>query len=172
VEPRIPQSENMGSETRFFYKKLWEELVRIRVTSRLAVYRQSHRLGATPLETHDQYFFFQLSTCSHSPYATSSLTRERVCRLHFLQTLASAVILRSESCGTLDYNLLSQIPHSLNLAGQVTVFTSPRNRIAQLCRHALSSLFAVSYDSQGDGAGIRTPGKTNRLLPFIRQGPY
>jgi hypothetical protein len=31
---------------------------RVRVTSRLAVYRQSIRLGDKPLETHDQYFSF------------------------------------------------------------------------------------------------------------------
>jgi hypothetical protein len=31
--------------------------VRVRVTLRLEVYRQSVRLGAKPLETHDQYFF-------------------------------------------------------------------------------------------------------------------
>jgi hypothetical protein len=31
--------------------------VRIRVTLRLAVYRQSVRLGDNPFETHDQIFF-------------------------------------------------------------------------------------------------------------------
>jgi hypothetical protein len=38
-----------------------------------------------------------------------SLTRGRVCRLHLLLVLASAVIVRSESCGTRDHILLSQI---------------------------------------------------------------
>jgi hypothetical protein len=46
--------------------------VRVRVTLRLAFYRQSFRLSDKPLETHDQYFFFQLNTCGHSPYVTSS----------------------------------------------------------------------------------------------------
>jgi hypothetical protein len=32
--------------------------VRVRVTLRLAVYRRSVRLGAKPLEAHDQRFFF------------------------------------------------------------------------------------------------------------------
>jgi hypothetical protein len=32
--------------------------LRIRVNLRLAVYRQSVRLGDKPLETHDQYCFF------------------------------------------------------------------------------------------------------------------
>jgi hypothetical protein len=37
--------------------------VRVRVTLRLAVYRQSVRLGDKPLETHGHYFFFpQLNT--------------------------------------------------------------------------------------------------------------
>jgi hypothetical protein len=34
------------------------ELLRVTVTLRLAVYRQSVRLGAKPLEPHDQRFFF------------------------------------------------------------------------------------------------------------------
>jgi hypothetical protein len=33
-------------------------LVRVRVTLRLTVYRQSIRLGDKPLETHDQNFYF------------------------------------------------------------------------------------------------------------------
>jgi hypothetical protein len=49
--------------------------VRVRVALRLAVYRQSVRLGVKSLETHDLYFFFQLNTCGYSPYVTSSLTR-------------------------------------------------------------------------------------------------
>jgi hypothetical protein len=49
--------------------------VRVRVTLRLAVYLQSVRLGAEPLETHGQIFFSQMNTCGHSPYITSSLTR-------------------------------------------------------------------------------------------------
>jgi hypothetical protein len=47
----------------------------VRVTLRLAVYRQSVRLGAKPLETHGQ-MIFQLNTCGHSPYATSALTED------------------------------------------------------------------------------------------------
>jgi hypothetical protein len=48
--------------------------------------------------------------------------------------LASAVILGSESQGTRDRILLSQIWDSPNLEGQVPVFTSifPRNKVAQL----------------------------------------
>jgi hypothetical protein len=60
----------------------------LRVTLRLAVYRQSIRLGAKPLQTHDQYFF-HLNTCGYSPYVTSSLMKGWVCRLQLLLALAS-----------------------------------------------------------------------------------
>jgi hypothetical protein len=39
---------------------------------------------------------------------------------------------------------------------EVSVFTSPRNRVAQLYPQALGSLFVASYDSQGYDGGIRT----------------
>jgi hypothetical protein len=55
-----------------------------------------------------------------------SLTREWACRLQLLLVLASAVILRSESCGTRDHILLSQIRECPNL--RVPVFVSPWNR--------------------------------------------
>jgi hypothetical protein len=58
--------------------------------------------------------------------------------------------LRSESRGTHDV-FMSQIRNSSNLDGQVPVFTSRRNRVAQ----ALGSIFVASYDSQGYGGGIR-----------------
>jgi hypothetical protein len=45
---------------------------------------------------------------------------------------------------------------SPNLEGQVPVFISPRNRVAQLYTHVLDSLFVASYDSQSYGGGIRT----------------
>jgi hypothetical protein len=35
-----------------------EVKVKVKVTLRLAVYRQSVHLGVKPLETHDQIFFF------------------------------------------------------------------------------------------------------------------
>jgi hypothetical protein len=58
--------------------------------------------------------------------------------------------------GTRDHILLSQIRDSPNLEGQVPVFISPRNRVAQLYPPALGSLFVASYDSQGYGGSIRT----------------
>jgi hypothetical protein len=73
-----------------------------------------------------------------------SLTRERVCRLQLMLVLASAVILGSESRETRDHILLSQIRDSPNLEGQVPIFLSPRNRVAQLYPQALGSLFVAS----------------------------
>jgi hypothetical protein len=83
------------------------------------------------------------------------MTRGWVCRLQLLLDLASAVILRSESRGTHEHILLSQIRDSPNLEGQVPVCISPRNRVARLYPQALGSLFVASYDSQGYGGGIR-----------------
>jgi hypothetical protein len=53
--------------------------------------------------------FFQLDNCGYSPYVPLSLTGGCVRRLHLLLTLAIAAILGSESCGTHDHILLSQI---------------------------------------------------------------
>jgi hypothetical protein len=95
---------------------LW---VRVRVTLRIAVCRQSSRLGVKPLETHDHRIF-------------SSLMRGCVCCLQLLLAFASAVILGCESRWTHDHKLLSQIRDFPNLEGQVPVFISPTNRVAQL----------------------------------------
>jgi hypothetical protein len=58
--------------------------------------------------TYDQIFitFRHLLVCW---YGALTLTRVRVCRLQLLLALVSTVILGSESCGTRDYILLSQI---------------------------------------------------------------
>jgi hypothetical protein len=101
-------------------------------------------------------FIFQSNTCGYSPYVTSSLTRGWVCRLQLLRVLASAVILRSKFHRTHFHILLSQIRDSPNLEGQVPVFISPRNRVAQLYSQALGPLLVASYDSQGYSGGIRS----------------
>jgi hypothetical protein len=85
-----------------------------------------------------------------------SLAGERVCRLQLLLALASAIIFRSEFRETHDHILLSQIWNFANLEDWVPMFISPRNRVTQLYRQALGSLFVTSYDSQGYGGGIRT----------------
>jgi hypothetical protein len=112
-------------------------------------------LETSPLRLTTSNFTFQLNTCGSSPYVTSSLTRGWVCLLQLLLVLANAVILRSESRGTHDHILLSQIRDSPNLEGQIPVFISPRDRVAWLHSQALGSLFIASYDSQGYGGGIR-----------------
>jgi hypothetical protein len=101
-------------------------------------------LVTSPLRPTTSNFIFQLNTCGYSPYVISSLMKGCACRLHLLLVLASAVILRFESRGTHD-----------KLEGQVSVFISPRNRVAQLYPQALGSLFVASYDSQFYGGGTR-----------------
>jgi hypothetical protein len=68
--------------------------------------------------------------------------------------LASKIIPMSESRGTHDHILLSQIRDSPNLESQVPVFISPSNRVAQLYPQTLGSL-SVASDSQGYGGGIQ-----------------
>jgi hypothetical protein len=70
--------------------------------------------------------------------------------------LASAVILGSKPRGTHHHILLSQIPDSPNLEGEVPVLKSFRNRVAQLYPQGLGSLFVASYYSQRYGGDIRT----------------
>jgi hypothetical protein len=81
-----------------------------------------------------------------------------------LLVLASAVILMSESRGTYDHILLSQIRDSSNLEGQVPLFISSMNRVARFYPKALNFLFVASYDSQGYG-GDTPPGLVR--LSFI-----
>jgi hypothetical protein len=118
----------------------WGVLVRVRVTLRLAVYRQSV-LATSPLRPTIRIFIFRLNTYGYSLCVTSSLKRGWVCRLQLLLGLASAVILRSESCGTDDHILLPQIRDSPNLEGQVPVFISPRNRVSRLYPQTLGGEF-------------------------------
>jgi hypothetical protein len=92
-----------------------------------------------------------MNTCGYSPYVTSSLIRGLVCLLQMLLALASEVILGFESCGTHDHILLSQVRDFPNLEGQVPVFISLRNMVAQLYPQPLGSLLIASYDSQGGG---------------------
>jgi hypothetical protein len=91
-----------------------------------------------PSGAHDQIFItvWQLLSCF---CGAPSLTRGRVCLLYILLALASVALLGSESLGTRDHILLSQI---------------------------WDFLFVASYDSQGHGGGIRTRRRINRLLSF------
>jgi hypothetical protein len=113
-------------------------------------------------------FVFQLRTCGYSPYVISSMTREWVCRLRLLLVLASALILRSESRGTHNHILLSQIRDSPNVEGQVPAFISLRNKVAQLYPQALGSLVVGSFHSQGYGGGVRPRLYTGSPIPLDR----
>jgi hypothetical protein len=74
--------------------------------------------ATSPLRLMTSNFIFQLNTCSYSPYVTSSLMRGWVCHLQLLLVVASTDILRSESRGTHDHILLSQIWDSSNLGAR------------------------------------------------------
>jgi hypothetical protein len=102
-------------------------------------------LATSPLRLTTSNFINQLSTCVYSHYVTSSLTRGWFCRLQLLLFLASSVILRSESRGTHDHILLPQIRDSPNPEGQLPVFITPKNRVAQLYSQVLDSVFVASY---------------------------
>jgi hypothetical protein len=58
-----------------------------------------------------------------------SLKRGWVCPLQMLLALSSVVILGSESLETHDNILVSPIPDSSNLEGNVPVYIPPKNRI-------------------------------------------
>jgi hypothetical protein len=74
-------------------------------------------------------------------------------------TIAAGPRQRSHSCVRFPWDSWpyftvsdSRLP---NLEGQVLIFISPRNRVAQLYAQALGSFFVASYDSQGYDGGIR-----------------
>jgi hypothetical protein len=101
-----------------------------------------------------------MNPCCHSPYVTSFLTREWVCRLQLLLVLASGVILRSESRGTHDHILLSQIRHSSNLEDQVPVFISPQEEGGPVIPPGVGFLFLRILPL----AGLRWKGVTYRRV--------
>jgi hypothetical protein len=82
------------------------------VTLRLAVYRQSVRLGAKPLVAHDRGFFFflQLNPYGHGPCVTSSVARGWVCLLR--------ICLAFVKCTCRTYSMLLKII-------SFTIYTSP-----------------------------------------------
>jgi hypothetical protein len=113
-----------------------------------------------PSGIRDQFFFLleisfrQLRVCY---FVAPSLTRGRVCNLlyNWLWVLPEQSLLGPSSAEptTIFYCLIWDSP---NLEGQVPVFISPRNRVAQLYPQALGSFFVAPYDSQGYDGGILT----------------
>jgi hypothetical protein len=94
----------------------------------------------SPLEI----FFRQFRVCY---FVAPSLTRGWVYNLLLLLVLASAIPLGSESRGTQDHFYCPNSWDSTSLEGQVSVFISPRNRVAHIYLRALGSLSVASYDS-------------------------
>jgi hypothetical protein len=85
-----------------------------------------------------------------------------------LLALASSVFLGSESRGTHNHILLSQIRDCPNLESQVPIFIFPRNRVAQLYTRPLGCLF-VALDSQDYGADIEGRERVTLRLAVYRQ---
>jgi hypothetical protein len=93
--------------------------------------------------THCQVFLYYCQTIAGM---LMCLTRGWVCRLHLLLVLASTVILRSESCGTRDNNLLSQIRDLHFLSPPTT-----RRATVEVC----------------DPASTRDPSEESLTAPYI-----
>jgi hypothetical protein len=103
-----------------------------------------------PSGTRDQFFFVleisfrQLRVCY---FVVPSLTRGRVCNLLYnCFWVLSEQSLFGWSSAELTAIFYCLIWDSPSLEGQVAVFISPRNRVAQLYPWALGSLFVASYD--------------------------
>jgi hypothetical protein len=97
---------------------------RVRITLRLAVCRQSVRLGDKPLETSN--FIILQSLCNilcdeKMGLSFTTAAGRRQCS-HF----------QVRAPRTHVHNLVSQIRGSPNLEGQIPVFISPRNRVTRL----------------------------------------
>jgi hypothetical protein len=93
------------------------------------------------------FFVWQLR---RSAFNASSLTRKQVCNL----LLNCFWALPEQSHSSRSPTELTAISYCLfwdspNLEGQVPVFISPRNGVAQVYPRALGSLSVASYDSQG-----------------------
>jgi hypothetical protein len=73
--PNCPRPQLPAS---YFSQPQLSTQLKVKVTLQLAVYRQSVRLSAKPLEDHHQ-ISFQRNHCGHSPYVTCSLTRRWGC---------------------------------------------------------------------------------------------
>jgi hypothetical protein len=119
-----------------------------RVTLPLALYSQSVRLDAEPLEAHGQNLFSQINTYGHSPYITFSLRKGWVWHIQLLLVLASTFIIGSEA--TPDHILLSHISdfpfcRLLRLAGRYSTPPPHGNSILhEFCSWLYTSVWPYS----------------------------
>jgi hypothetical protein len=107
-----------------------------------------------PSEAYDQIFITvrQLRVCW---CGALSLTRERVCRLHLLMVLASAVILGCPAVFiTIFYCLRFETPPTWRPGPCIYI---PQEQDGLVVAPGTGFLFIASYDSQGYGWGIRPP---------------
>jgi hypothetical protein len=112
-----------------------------------------------------EIWFRQLRICY---FVAPSLTRGQVCNL--LYNCFWALPEQShlgQSPAELTAVFYCLIWDSTNLEGQVPVFISPRNGMAQLYPRAMSSLFVASYNKQGYGRSILTRLHTGKSEIFI-----
>jgi hypothetical protein len=133
--------------------------VKLKVILRPTVSRPV-RLGVRhPSGTCDQFFFLleiffrQLRVCY---FVAPSLARGLDCNLLLLLVLAAQSRSGLSPAGLKTIFYCPNFWDSPNLEGQVPVFISPRNKVAQIYPRALGSLSVASYDSQGCGGGILT----------------
>jgi hypothetical protein len=119
--------------------------VKVEVTLQPTVSRPVSLGVRRPSGTHDQFYFLleiffrQFWVCN---FVAPSLTRGRVCNLlysYFWALQEQSLLGRSPAELTAIFYCL--IWDSPNLEGQVPVFISPRNKVAQLYPRALGSLF-------------------------------
>jgi hypothetical protein len=120
----------------FYYSKAIQERKRVYIWS---IYKNRCKiyLGVKPPSESKDQIFITVIQSRVSWYGAPPLTKGWVCHLQLLLALSSPAILRSKSRGTHDHILLSEIGDSSNLEGQIYLFISPRNRVAQIYPQAL-----------------------------------